>query len=119
MASSCLLPRLQFSDLLITDCCDSVSEEEERCELSATYRIRQKIKMALIDQQSKRVNGSQQSFTAIGLWVMAPAFCPLASALIIGGSWLKMRTCQRQLLQSGAGRYGQEEPRRLTERLFG
>jgi hypothetical protein len=28
--------------------------EEERCELSATYRIRQKIKMALIDQQSKR-----------------------------------------------------------------
>jgi hypothetical protein len=29
--------------------------EEERCELSATYRIRQKIKMALIDQQSKRV----------------------------------------------------------------
>ena len=119
MASSCLLPRSQFSDLLITDCCDSMSEEE-RCELSATYRSRQKIKMALIDQQSKRVSAcSRQSFTAIGLSVMAPAFCPLASALIIGGSWLKMRTCQRQLLQSGAGRYGQEEPRRLTERLFG
>ena len=55
MASSCLSPRSQFSDLLITDCCDSVSEEEERCELSATYRIRQKIKMALINQQSKRL----------------------------------------------------------------
>jgi hypothetical protein len=24
------LPRSQFSDLLITDCCDSMSEEEER-----------------------------------------------------------------------------------------
>src|SRR5437660_11723882 len=55
MASSCLLPRSQFPDLLITDCCDSMSEEEERCELSATYRSRRKIKMALIDQQSKRV----------------------------------------------------------------
>jgi len=28
-----------------------MSEEEERCELSATYRIRRKIKMALIDQR--------------------------------------------------------------------
>jgi hypothetical protein len=53
MASPCLLP--QFSDLLITDSCDSISEEEERCELSATYRSRRKIKMALIDQRSKRV----------------------------------------------------------------
>ena len=55
MASPCLLPRSQFSDLLITDCCDSMSEEEERCELSATYHSRRKIKMALIDQRSKRV----------------------------------------------------------------
>jgi hypothetical protein len=54
MASPCLLPRSQFSDLLITDGCDSMSGEEERCELSATQRSRRKIKMALIDQRSKR-----------------------------------------------------------------
>ncbi len=42
MASPCLLPRSQISDLLITDSCDSLSEEEERCELSATDRSRRK-----------------------------------------------------------------------------
>jgi hypothetical protein len=37
------------------DCCDSMSEEEERSELSATYLSRRKIKVALIDQRSKRL----------------------------------------------------------------